>query len=99
MRICSDSVWMAVLLAAVSVTNMNAQQTKTQGDELRLVIVVSRHGIRAPIESETRGNRFNKKQWPTWPVAPGVLTPHGAAVAPDGRVVPRAICECAWSSF
>jgi len=71
---------MAVLLAAVSVTNMNAQQTKTQGDELRLVIVVSRHGIRAPIESETRGNRFNKKPWPTWPVAPGVLTPHGAAV-------------------
>ncbi|MDW5264632.1 MULTISPECIES: histidine-type phosphatase [Acidobacteriaceae] len=51
-----------------------------QSDELRMVIVVSRHGVRAPIESETRSNRYNTQPWPTWPVAPGVLTPNGATL-------------------
>jgi len=51
-----------------------------QTDELRMVIVVSRHGVRAPIESETRSNRYNTQPWPAWPTAPGVLTPHGATL-------------------
>lgn len=51
-----------------------------QADELRMVIVVSRHGVRAPIESETRSSRYNTQPWPTWPVAPGVLTPNGATL-------------------
>ena len=51
-----------------------------QADELRMVIVVSRHGVRAPIESETRSNRYNTQPWPAWPVAPGVLTPNGATL-------------------
>lgn len=51
-----------------------------QTDELRIVVVVSRHGVRAPIESETRSSRYNTQPWPTWPVAPGVLTSNGAAL-------------------
>jgi 4-phytase/acid phosphatase len=51
-----------------------------QNDELRMVIVVSRHGVRAPIESETRSSRYNTQPWPAWPVAPGVLTPNGATL-------------------
>jgi 4-phytase / acid phosphatase len=51
-----------------------------QTDELRMVIVVSRHGVRAPIESETRSSQYNTQPWPTWPVAPGVLTPNGATL-------------------
>jgi len=51
-----------------------------QTDELRMVIVVSRHGVRAPIESETRASQYNTQPWPTWPVAPGVLTPNGATL-------------------
>jgi 4-phytase/acid phosphatase len=51
-----------------------------QADELRMVIVVSRHGVRAPIESETRSSRYNTQPWPAWPVAPGVLTPNGATL-------------------
>jgi 4-phytase/acid phosphatase len=45
--------------------------------ELRAVIVLARHGVRAPIESETRSGVFNAQPWPAWSVAPGVLTPHG----------------------
>jgi 4-phytase/acid phosphatase len=51
-----------------------------QGSDLRLVIVVSRHGVRAPIGSEIRGNAYNADPWPQWPVAPGVLTDHGATL-------------------
>ena len=46
-------------------------------DELRAVVILARHGVRAPIESETRSNAFNAQPWPTWPVEPGRLTPHG----------------------
>jgi 4-phytase/acid phosphatase len=44
---------------------------------IRAVIVLARHGVRAPIESETRMRAYNAEAWPSWPVAPGVLTPHG----------------------
>jgi 4-phytase / acid phosphatase len=47
-------------------------------DPLRSVIVVLRHGVRAPIESEIRGSVYNAQPWPAWPVAAGVLTKHGA---------------------
>ncbi len=47
-------------------------------DEIRAVIVVVRHGVRSPIESETRRSMYNPQSWPLWPVAPGVLTQHGA---------------------
>jgi 4-phytase/acid phosphatase len=50
----------------------------SQEDELRTVIVVMRHGVRTPIESETRSSAYNSQPWPTWPTEPGVLTPHGA---------------------
>src|ERR1700743_142939 len=49
-----------------------------EDDELRAVIVLMRHGVRAPIESETRSGAYNAQPWPTWPTEPGVLTPHGS---------------------
>lgn len=45
---------------------------------MRAVIVLARHGVRAPIASETRAEAYNAQPWPQWPVASGVLTPHGA---------------------
>jgi 4-phytase / acid phosphatase len=55
-------------------------QTSPSQDEsdLRAVIVIMRHGVRAPIESETRSGAYNARPWPAWPTEPGVLTPHGA---------------------
>jgi 4-phytase / acid phosphatase len=48
-----------------------------QDDQIQAVIVLARHGVRAPIESETRSGAYNAQPWPSWPVADGVLTPHG----------------------
>ncbi|MBS1799923.1 MAG: histidine-type phosphatase [Acidobacteria bacterium] len=47
------------------------------GDEVRAVVVLARHGVRAPIENETRSSAFNALPWPAWSVSPGTLTPHG----------------------
>ena len=46
-------------------------------DQIRAVVILARHGVRAPIESETRSSAFNAQPWPRWPVEPGTLTPHG----------------------
>ncbi len=48
-----------------------------KGDRLKLVVVLSRHGVRSPTWTEARLNAYSAKPWPTWPVAPGELTQHG----------------------
>ncbi len=45
----------------------------------RLVFVLTRHGVRSPSDpSELKG--YSAQPWPSWEVAPGYLTPHGAAL-------------------
>jgi 4-phytase/acid phosphatase len=46
-------------------------------EEIRAVVILSRHGVRAPLDSETRGDQYNAQPWPAWPVETGVLTEHG----------------------
>ena len=70
-----------LLLLALLVlpTAVRSQERSAPGDDqIQAVIVLARHGVRAPIESETRSGAYNAQPWPAWPVAPGVLTPHGA---------------------
>lgn len=54
-----------------------ASPASSQNEQLQMVVVLSRHGIRAPIASEMRDNLYNAQTWAAWPVAPGVLTSHG----------------------
>lgn len=42
------------------------------------VVIVMRHGIRAPIMGEAPEGTLTGAPWPTWPVPPEHLTPHGA---------------------
>lgn len=69
-----------LLACFLGIASLAPKAVLGQADELRMVIVVSRHGVRAPIESETRSGLYNVQPWPAWPVAPGVLTPNGAAL-------------------
>lgn len=48
------------------------------GSELLKVIVISRHGIRAPLQSQAELARYSAEAWPTWSVPPGNLTLHGS---------------------
>jgi 4-phytase/acid phosphatase len=68
-----------LLVLLVLPTAVRPQERAALGDDqIQAVIVLARHGVRAPIESETRSGAYNAQPWPTWPAAPGVLTPHGA---------------------
>jgi 4-phytase/acid phosphatase len=42
------------------------------------VVMLTRHGVRPPLKSNEELDRFGASPWPTWPVAPGNLTPRGA---------------------
>ncbi|MEP9401723.1 histidine-type phosphatase [Sphingomonas sp. VNH70] len=44
------------------------------------IVLLMRHGVRAPIVGEAPADTRVSGTWPGWPVAPEHLTPHGAAV-------------------
>jgi 4-phytase/acid phosphatase len=76
----------ALLLVSLCVfawTALNAQTAAGKGsysanqDKLKLVVVVSRHGVRSPTWTVDRLNTYSSKPWPAWSVPPGYLTAHG----------------------
>lgn len=79
--LCGASRRSSLSLLALLLLSVPARSQKSaapEEDQIQAVIVLARHGVRAPIESETRSGAYNAQPWPKWPVAPGVLTPHGA---------------------
>jgi 4-phytase/acid phosphatase len=70
---------LTIVLLAICGHTVIGQTVPVRDDgDLQAVIVLMRHGVRAPIESETRSNAYNAQAWPTWPAKPGVLTTHGS---------------------
>lgn len=45
--------------------------------KLTRVVMLSRHGVRSPIQGQEELRRLAPREWPTWPAGPGELTPHG----------------------
>jgi len=79
-------IYKTVLLAfwcALAWTGLHAQTAPAIGsrgsnqDKLRLVVVLSRHGVRSPTWTVDRLNSYSSKPWPSWSVPPGNLTAHG----------------------
>jgi 4-phytase/acid phosphatase len=69
MTISAIVAWMAVFLGPLP-----ASATPPQ---LQYVVVISRHGVRAPTWKSDQLNQFSTKPWPEWGVPIGYLTPHG----------------------
>jgi 4-phytase / acid phosphatase len=57
--------------------NTNIHSTAPNEFELRYVVYLSRHGVRSPTGKADLFNRYSTAAWPSWPVQPGYLTPHG----------------------
>ena len=45
--------------------------------QLKYVVVISRHGVRAPTWNSERLNQYSTAPWPDWGVPTGYLTAHG----------------------
>ncbi|MCC4595653.1 histidine-type phosphatase [Xanthomonas campestris pv. phormiicola] len=65
--------------AARSPADTSAATHAHAAADVRLAIVVMRHGVRAPTQDPQALARYAAQPWPQWPVAPGMLTAHGAA--------------------
>ena len=46
--------------------------------KLERVVMLMRHGVRPPTKLQPIPVEYSPLAWPNWPVAPGLLTPHGA---------------------
>ena len=63
--------WVGLFLAlAVSLT---------AADQLRYVLIFTRHGVRSPTWTADRLNEYSAQPWPEWHVPAGSLTAHGRA--------------------
>jgi 4-phytase/acid phosphatase len=60
-----------VVAAAASATPATPPETT------KLDVVLMRHGVRSPTKAAETYAAYAIGDWPTWPVAPGILTPHG----------------------
>ncbi|MCA0250050.1 MAG: histidine-type phosphatase [Proteobacteria bacterium] len=47
------------------------------GWQIERAILLSRHGVRSPTQTNAELDRLAATAWPNWPVAPGFLSPHG----------------------
>lgn len=76
--------WLAIAMSlAVSIGNAPFLSSQSPAPDagfqgqLRFVLILTRHGVRSPTWTNQRLDEYSKQPWPKWPVAPGLLTPHG----------------------
>jgi hypothetical protein len=70
---------LAVFLIAVAAVSAQSSTFIGHGrDQLRFVLVLSRHGIRSSLVDASALNVYASDPWPAWEVPRGFLTPHGA---------------------
>jgi 4-phytase/acid phosphatase len=67
----------AVCLAALCRSSVARAEQDPAGDELKLAIIVTRHGVRSPLLANDALAKYASQPWPSWETAPGIQTPHG----------------------
>ena len=67
----------AVFLACNNTYSQVGTEAIPEYEELKKVVVVSRHGVRSPTQSAETLSSWSPRQWPKWGVERGFLTPRG----------------------
>jgi 4-phytase/acid phosphatase len=90
MRLSEVRCAVSALLIFIAVSRLHAGQavqslsipastdSSQSSEELKFVVIVSRHGVRSPTGKTDQLNRYSTRPWPVWSVPPGNLTEHGA---------------------
>ena len=68
---------LAVLVLGLLSTALPAAVAPDSTSDLRLAVLVTRHGVRSPIYGDDVLGKFSLEAWPKWSVPVGYLTPHG----------------------
>jgi 4-phytase/acid phosphatase len=76
-RICLSAPLVLVFFWMMPSAQPACAQAAASDAHLELVIVLSRHGVRSPLTAQADLDKFSASPWPTWEVAPGILTTHG----------------------
>lgn len=78
-RLSPPALLLALLtLVALLVPAGPMPASAADGDHLVKVVVLSRHGVRAPTQKHKTLEEWSERVWPVWPVKRGDLTPRGA---------------------
>jgi 4-phytase/acid phosphatase len=67
----------ARLIAWIVVLSAGPAFAADAESDVRLVVILTRHGVRTPLLSNEELGRYSAQAWPEWPVHLGYLTPHG----------------------
>jgi 4-phytase/acid phosphatase len=63
--------------AEASANDASSHASQHRGDRLKMVVILSRHGVRSPTWTLDRLNAYSAQPWPQWSVPPGDLTRRG----------------------
>lgn len=81
LRILSMYVCPLLILVLFSTLTAAAQMDgpagSTRDADLEYVVMLSRHGVRSPLNKPGELDKYSAAPWPAWEVRPGYLTPHG----------------------
>lgn len=80
---CKLVILFCILLGAIcglyaQTPAASSLKSAAHNEELKFVVIVSRHGVRSPTGKTDQLNQYSSEPWPTWNVPPGYLTEHGA---------------------
>lgn len=68
---------LGVLASAGASASAAPAHLAPKGFEVERVVMLYRHGLRAPLDEENGARAYADQPWPAWTTPPSLLTPHG----------------------